>query len=395
MTVTFLTTKPPTLHSGSEVRNFYLLEALRDSKAVEKINLVYVALTPEDAKIKLSDFGSKVDVSIFSLPGRSVWHSLRAYGQSKIPYIAYLQENELEQRFYSIFQESDCIVLSELDAYFASQKTLVNIGKKIKIILDCHNIDYKRFTAEIQSGGLVKKILAIPLIHTLKALEIEALKRADLVLCCSTPDRNYITRYIASEKTALIPNGVKILPLKQQFSDAKTVVFMGLLSYKPNADALLYYFQSMHAQVCSRVPDVKVVIIGKNPPKWLCTLSVKDTRIKVLGFVPDVQEYLRLASVCICPLRSGSGTRLKILEYMASEKAVVSTTIGAEGIDVKNGENIFIADDAINFANALVNMLENPETALKVGKNARLLVSKNYNWAIISKSLISSIQKIF
>jgi len=158
---------------------------------------------------------------------------------------------------------------------------------------------------------------------------------------------------------------------------------MGKLSYKPNTFGIFNYLTEVHPIVKRHIPQVKLYIAGIGCPSWLKKELLKDNSVVLLGFVEDVRPYIKGADVCIAPLQAGSGTRLKILEYMASSKPVVSTSIGSEGINVTNNKNILIEDNWEDFAHKVVEVLKNKQLSQYIGDNARDLVEVEYDWKII------------
>ena len=161
--------------------------------------------------------------------------------------------------------------------------------------------------------------------------------------------------------------------------------FMGSLSYQPNSTSINIYLNRVHPIVKKEIPDIKFYIIGKDCPEWLMQQSKLDNSIKIIGFVKDVRSYICNADVCIAPIVAGSGTRLKILEYMAMGKPVVSTSIGAEGLEVENNRNILIADEWNRFAGIIVELLNSNCLSEKIGLNGRSLVEEKYDWKSIAE----------
>lgn len=383
MIVTFITTKPASLTSGSEVRNYHLLKALLDSKEVSRVNLFYFKISKESELEVISD--KKLIVKEFDLSERSIFKSLVSYFRGKIPYVENLKNNQFANDIYDIVAKSDVVLLSELDGYFAISKLIDKRKLKSKVFLDCHNIDSIRLASELESSFFLKKILGRPLKKRLRNEEFDALKRVDFVLCCSEVDKNYFNKKIYSNRIFVIPNGVSVRKLDKVAltNNSSTVVFMGLLSYPPNNDAIKYYLDDIHSLIREKVPNLKVIIIGKNAPKWLIDREKKDSSIYLKGFVDDPHKYLVESTLCICPLRFGSGTRLKILEYMSAGKAIVSTSIGAEGIEVTDNVNIMLANNAKEFSDEVVLVLKNFKKRNQLGKMAHELVLKRYSWELI------------
>jgi glycosyltransferase involved in cell wall biosynthesis len=130
-------------------------------------------------------------------------------------------------------------------------------------------------------------------------------------------------------------------------------------------------------------PDVRVAVVGRNPPPSLTSLA--DTFVTVTGTVPDVRSYLWESAISIVPLQVGGGTRLKIFEAMAAETAVVSTTVGAEGLPVAHGKTIRIADDAQSFARECLDLLNNPAARTELVRNALSLIQARFCWAQVTR----------
>ncbi len=133
---------------------------------------------------------------------------------------------------------------------------------------------------------------------------------------------------------------------------------------------------------------MKLTVVGKSPPKKLLQLSETNRNVKVVGYVEDVRPYINSSAIYIAPIKSGSGTKLKVLNALSMAKPVVTTSIGAEGIDVKDGEHLLIADDAKVFADKTIELLKNPELAMKLGQNGRRLMIEKYDWEIIGQKML-------
>jgi glycosyltransferase involved in cell wall biosynthesis len=134
--------------------------------------------------------------------------------------------------------------------------------------------------------------------------------------------------------------------------------------------------------------------VGRKPSRRLQELATRVPNIQLTGWVEDVRPYLAQRAVCIVPLRIGGGTRLKIFEAMSTGKAVVSTSIGAEGLPVKNGEDLLLADDPASFAENTLRLLGNAAQRAQIGKAARCLVEQNYSWAMVSKGFAQVLENV-
>jgi len=158
------------------------------------------------------------------------------------------------------------------------------------------------------------------------------------------------------------------------------------MDWLPNEDAIRYFTEQILPRVKQEVPGVTLTVVGRNPYPGLLELSKRDPAVIVTGRVDDVRPYMEEASVYIVPLRIGGGTRLKIYEAMAMEKPIVSTSIGAEGLPVEDGQEIVLADTPQTFAGAIVKLIQQPNLANEIGKRAAAKVRQNFGWDKVAES---------
>jgi glycosyltransferase involved in cell wall biosynthesis len=169
------------------------------------------------------------------------------------------------------------------------------------------------------------------------------------------------------------------------------MVFTGSMDWMPNQQGVLFFTSEVLPHIHAEVPDADLWIVGRYPSSEIQQLS--SAKIHVTGRVNDIRPYLEKAPVYIVPLLSGSGTRIKIFEAMAMGKAVVSTSLGAEGLPVTHGQNILIADHPREFADAVVRVLRDRELAGRVGRAARALVEKQFTWKSAAAQFESILQE--
>jgi glycosyltransferase involved in cell wall biosynthesis len=223
----------------------------------------------------------------------------------------------------------------------------------------------------------------------LQEYESTYLKDYDCVIAVSEKDRDTFREFTQDSVPLLVvPNGCdtdyfqQIEPVSDQFE----LVFTGTMQYRPNAEAMLFFCRQIYPKILAKVPGCRLKIVGNKPPPEVKAL-VKLGNIEVTGYVDDVRPYMASADVVVVPLLSGSGTRLKILEAMAMGKAVVATTVGAEGIDYTNGRDIVIAEDPESFAENVVALLADRQKREMLGTNARELAKQKYSWQSSAVSL--------
>ena len=163
------------------------------------------------------------------------------------------------------------------------------------------------------------------------------------------------------------------------------MVFFGLLSYVPNVDGVTHFVQDIWPRIAEAHPDARLKIVGGRPPPSLQALA--GPRVELTGFVPDLRPHLAAATAVVVPLRLGGGTRLKIVEGMAMGKAIVSTTLGAEGIEAVPGRDLLVEDHPAAFADAVNRLLADPGLAARIGQSARRLAVQRYSWSGAAQAL--------
>ncbi|WP_038165654.1 glycosyltransferase family 4 protein [Verrucomicrobium sp. BvORR106] len=164
-----------------------------------------------------------------------------------------------------------------------------------------------------------------------------------------------------------------------------TVAFLGSMDWEANCQAVRTFLRECFPAIRAEFPDAKFLIIGRNPPTDLKELASQDSSIVVTGTVPDVRPHLAQASVMILPLQVGGGTRIKVFEALAAGLAVVSTSVGVEGLPVTHGEQALIVDTMPAFTEATLSLLRQPEHARKLGQEGRRLVEENFSWQAASQ----------
>ena len=210
----------------------------------------------------------------------------------------------------------------------------------------------------------------------------------DAVTCTSDIDAAVFQRHCAADSIEIIPNGVDVAHYQPDFSAEAPahLIYIGSMDWYPNEDAVAFFASEVLPRIQEKVPDVQFSIVGGNPSARVQRLAEREG-VVVTGRVPEIKPYFAEATVFVVPLRIGSGTRLKILEALAMGKAIVSTSVGAEGLNLKDGEEIFIADEPIAFADAVTRLLTEVSLRRRIGKNGRARVEQDYDWRRIGEKL--------
>jgi len=256
-------------------------------------------------------------------------------------------------------------------------------------ILFQHNVEaviWKRHF-EVQTNFLKRLYLKGQWLK-MRRFERETCRRFDCVIAVSEKDRELMFNDYEVETVFDVPTGVDtefFRPSGTVQVDPNSIVFTGSMDWLPNQDAIRYFVEEIMPAIKKARPHVTLTVVGRNPDSALLELSKRDRSISVTGRVDDVRPYIERAAVYVVPLRVGSGTRLKIFEAMAMEKAIVSTTVGAEGLAVRPGVELILADSPAGFAESVVKVLADKELAGQLGQKAAQTVREQFCWPKVAK----------
>lgn len=258
---------------------------------------------------------------------------------------------------------------------------------KAIVILDWHNIESEGMLRFAEStASLPRRFYGRYTAATLRRVEGRLLAGLQGHLVCSDRERGLLLARNPKARIAVIDNGVDAAG----FATASTtpsnrLIFVGQMGYGPNADGAVWFVNEIWPVVRRGFPALSLFLVGADPGPAVRALSAQPG-VTVTGTVPDVRSYYEGALAAVVPLRTGAGTRLKILEAMGAGVPVISTSIGAEGLAVQNGEDILIAEDAAGWVAAL-ERISQPDTAHAFAEAGRRLVSTRYDWSIIGRKL--------
>jgi len=221
--------------------------------------------------------------------------------------------------------------------------------------------------------------------------EDNRLPKFDKILAITDVEKNMLKKRMPRLDVSVLPSRVDTTYLDPAFfNDIKplknSLVFVGAMGRIENADAVTYFCSDILPLIKKKVPDVKLNIVGARPTSKIQKLDERDD-VMITGFVEDVRPYIAQSQVYIVPIRLGGGIRYKVLEAMAMGKTIVSTSIGCEGIDVTNGENVILANSSREFAMGVVELLSNAEKRKYLGENARKLIEEKYSKEIVARKL--------
>lgn len=395
------------VQNGGNIRTYHLLRSL--SARHELTFYSYYAGTPDP------DYERELQRQ---LPGavavctgkRELTGAARAFD-----YLAHLGAHPP----YAVSRFAHAPVQKQIQAWFREQRfdvavcdfldAAVNFPGSLNLpsVLFQHNVEseiWRRHAAT--AGNPLKKMMYRTEFRKMFRYERAAVCKFHHVVAVSENDRSLITRWVDGDRVTVIPTGVDLAQYRPDpaasdpvpsdpNASSPLITFVGAMDWEPNVDGVEYFCSEVWPVIKAEVPEARFRIVGRNPDrrvqKWASN-STHDS-IEVTGRVPSVLEHLRESAVVIVPLRIGGGTRLKIYEAMATARAVVSTTVGAEGLDVHHGRDIILADDARSFAQAVIMLLRDPALRRRYEKAAAETAAR-YDWPAIGERFSEILQSV-
>ena len=203
----------------------------------------------------------------------------------------------------------------------------------------------------------------------------------------SAQDRERLVALCPGMAVEVVSNGVDLDYFKPgDAEDEMSLVFTGSMDWHPNEDAVLYFCHHVLPLIRTEFPEIKFCIVGSNPSERVLGLQRLEG-VVVTGSVEDVRPYISNAAVYVVPLRVGGGTRLKILQALAMRKAVVSTSIGCEGLDLQPEEHLLVADEPQQFAESTIRLVRDRSLRNRLSESGGALVREKYSWDVIVETL--------
>jgi sugar transferase (PEP-CTERM/EpsH1 system associated) len=382
------------LDKGGRILSFHIIKEL-----AKKNKVTYLCYAdPENEKDAVKELDRYVD-TVLTIPKKTkekytfgfyiellfslvspLPYTIRKYYSSSMA--IYLKNLVTDENF-------DAIVCDSLALSFNFDLNMRN-----RSLLLQHNIESRIWERHVQvQSNLVKKLFFYQEWKKLLRYEERTCKEFQMILAVSREDRDWFKNYFTVNRVFAIPIGVDtkyFSPLKNEVQKSN-IVFTGSMDWLPNEDAVIWFVNEIMPLVRKKNPSIKFTIAGRKPTPSVRRLALDYPDVEVTGDVQDIRPYMERASVFVVPIRIGGGTRLKIFEAMAMGKAVVSTTIGAEGLPVKDGEHLLLADTPQDFSEQINKLMEKKDFAKRLGQSARRYVSDNYSWEKVSDLFLEAI----
>lgn len=385
------------LDSGGRIRSYNILRQLAREHRVTYFG--FHAEQDDAAHAELKAVFERVVTCPLNLPKAKSFAELMQYGQelfSREPYAIskYCQpwvKRELRKLVQS--ETYDVIVCDFLVA-----AGVIPWDLPCPKVLFTHNVEALIWKRHYEvARNLLWKLLSWREWKAMARAEKHYLREADHVLAVSQTDADFFARELPAEKLTVIPTGVDIDFFRSTGTEEEpnSLVFTGSMDWMPNEDGIFYFAEEILPRICEAIPTARLSVVGRKPSARMKALAAADPHhLHLTGWVDDIRPYLAQSAVCIVPLRVGSGTRLKIFEAMGMGKAIVSTTIGAEGLPVRHDVDVLLADSPEDFAKSVVNLLGDAATRRRLGEAARELVETKYSWASVAREFAASLERV-
>ena len=382
------------LDVGGRIRSYQIIRELSHHHDVTLFT--FYPAQPDDGHIKLREVLSKVVCVPLQLPAPRSLGELTNYvagAFSSQPYtMAKYYRPEVFRSFKRLL-DSETYDLWLCD--FIYPAGIIPWDLPFPKVLFAHNVEAQVWQRYYQvTRSPVWRLLAWREFRAMTRAERFYVRKADQLLTVSEPDRKFFSQYLDPGKITVIPTGVDLDYFQPSPGSEKpdSLVFTGSMDWLPNDDGICYFLNELLPRIRRHIPEVKLSVVGRNPSANVKALAVQ-TGAEVTGRVQDIRPYVRESAVYIVPLRVGGGTRLKIFEAMAMGKAVVSTSIGAEGLPVTSGQNIIIQDNPEQFALSVVKLLRDPAAQARLGHAARQMVAERYSWKAVASEFDAALKK--
>jgi sugar transferase (PEP-CTERM/EpsH1 system associated) len=373
---------------GGKIRTYEMLKQLKRDHQVTYLSLDDGTASPaenKEAREKASEYCHK----LVTIP-----HQMRE--KFSAGFYVELVENLFSRLPYAVKKYESAAMRQEILRLVAEDKPdvvvcdfltpSINVPENLgcATVLFQHNVEAMIWQRhyETQTNPLKRLYLYGQWLKT-RTLEKAECHRYDHVIAVSREDAEMMQRDYGVKSVTDVPTGVNTEFFRPQTNaepEPASLVFTGSMDWLPNVDAINWFCDEVLPLIRAKVPNVKLTVVGRKPGRELLELSERDSSVVVTGRVDDVRPYIENAAAYIVPIRIGGGTRLKIYEALAMEKPMVSTTVGAEGLPLRDGEELLIADTPAEFADAVVRVLADQAFASELGQRAATTVRERFGW---------------
>jgi glycosyltransferase involved in cell wall biosynthesis len=340
---------------------------------------------PEDYRRKTGIELVYVDLSVKILP--ALTHLVR----NKSYHISRFVSGAFEEALTRILENERFDIIQFETLFTTPYIPLIRKMSEARLVLRAHNIEHMIWR-RVASGcrNPLKKFYLNHLANTLEKYEISVLKQLDGLVAITWKDADYFKEIMPKLPVIDIPFGIDVpdnnLPDSLPANTGQGFFHLGSMNWMPNQEGIKWFLEKVWPLVHKKHPGLTFSLAGRAMPQWLKVMKMPGVIID--GEVPDAREYMNQHDVMIVPLFSGSGIRIKIIEGMLAGKAIITTPVGAEGINYTDGQNLMIARDVAEFEKAIEYLNENSAAKLRIGADARRLVTQEHNNAVLMEKLV-------
>jgi sugar transferase (PEP-CTERM/EpsH1 system associated) len=391
------------LDTGAKLRNYHLGRVLSEHARVSLLAFVHDGeplTVPEN-------FYERV-LTVRREPGYTFTKLLRgAVGRTPLPLLNYTTD-AMRQTLEDLLAGTEFDIVQVESIHLMGYLPIMRAAlHRPLIICDWHNIESELMSRYGErEGNLLRRAYAQRTARLMRDFEQRALDEFDAHGTVSERDAERLCKLNSKARIFVIENGVDAAHHSDEQLDhaARTaqqvphegpnkIVFVGSMDYHANIDGAVSFSREVWPRLRERKPDLTFAIVGRDPSPEVRELE-SVPGIEITGTVDDVRPYYREAIAAIVPLKVGGGSRLKILEAMAAGVPVISTTLGAEGLEVEHGKNILIVDTNEKMIEAIIRVIEQPEQRKQLSDAGRALVSKRYDWTTVGANLFKTYQQL-
>ncbi len=315
-----------------------------------------------------------IDTNVKPIPAFLNLFTIQSY------HIVRFDSKTFEQALIDILQKQHFDIVQIESLLLSNYVRVIRKYSKSKIVLRSHNVEYSIWERLAKKTANPLRAWYLRLLSKrLKKYEIEMMNHYDGIACITKLDALSYQQLGCQPPIITIPFGINLSNYKilKTSTQVASVFHLGAMDWMPNADAMRWFLNYVWPRVVEQHSEVKLYLAGRNMPTWLLQLSM--TNVEIVGEVSDAHQFINSKSIMVVPLSSGGGMRVKIIEGMALAKIIISTTIGAEGIEYESMKNIIIANTANEFVEAIHTCLTNSTLADAIANNARQLAETNYD----------------
>ncbi len=383
-------TLPFPADSGVSLRSYNILRLLARDFEVRALCFFRKASRPrpEDVATSLEGLGKMAKVEAFEIPQEhsrirlALDHARSLLTRQSYTRYAY-QSGKFSLRLRQLLSSErfDLVHMDSLDL-----SAYLPVLKQLPVVLTHHNVESELLRRRAGAGSS-------PLLRRYLMLQAELTERDERIWCprvelnvaVSPIDSATLRRLAPDARFTVLPNGVDTEVFTPGEEPQNGIVFVGGYTWFPNRDSMEFFVDHISPYLRSAAGSPVVTWVGRAPET--IQEAYRSRGVRLTGYVEDIRPYVQAAACYIVPLRIGGGTRLKILDAWAMGKAVVSTSVGCEGLDARDGENILIRDDPASFAAAVRVVLEDSDLRFRIGANARATAEQQYDWNVIGRKM--------